>query len=393
MGIWREARPGPARLSLWCLALDVPVREALCLLDVLQLPEWVVLAAHLNGRIDSAEMRRRDFLRLAAVSGAMATIDPGRLADVLAGIARPDRELVRDLTIYGYGLAGQWDCVPSALLRLPLMRHMETVKTLLAGPLAPGLRLDLMDVGAHAAALTGHLSRRLGRDDEARVYLTLAGQLAASAGDTGLQALALVWTADTLSGVQRASEPAVEQRHVLALLERAEGLALVSAPSSVRELTHLRLAEEHAAAGHPDEARRHVESADTAFHLNLNSEPGLYGRGWDGPVAHGAFRGNVELLCGRPQQAIAVLDGLLGVLPNNVMSSRSSILADLAAAYARHGELDKSVSLLSMAWEIADSAGLDDRRSRVLGVRRRDLGRWAAEPSVRRLDEALAVQR
>lgn len=380
----------PARLALWCTVLDVSICDVLALLDVQQLPEWCVLAAHLNGRIGSAEMRRRDFLQLAA-GGALASYQPALLAGVLARIGRPDRELVRELAVYGRHLAGQTGTMPPALLRAAVLQHLETVKALLGGPLSPGLRVDLMGVGGHAAALAGQVCRFLGRDDEARNHLSLAGHLASSAGDTGLQALALVWTADTLSGVQRAAAPVDDHRQVLALLDRAENQVLRSAPPSVAEYTFLRLAEEHAAAGDVAEAARYVERADAVLDVAQTMDPGLYGIGWGGAVAHDCFRGSVELLSGRPQQAAAVLGMLLDHMPAAYVSARSAVMADLAAAHARLGDLDESASLLIGAWEIADGADLDDRRRRVLGVRHRDLGQWAGEPAMQRLDERIGV--
>jgi hypothetical protein len=54
-----------------------------------------------------------------------------------------------------------------------------------------------------------------------------------------MEAFALLWTAETLSGVQRGGDPVVEHRHVVALLDRAEDLAGPTAPPAVR--THILL--------------------------------------------------------------------------------------------------------------------------------------------------------
>ena len=89
---------------------------------------------------------------------------------------------------------------------------------------------------------------------------------------------------------------------------------------------------------------------------------------------------------------MGVLVDALARLPDEAMSNRAAIVANLGAAHARLGDPEHAAALLLEAWEIASTAGLSDRRRRVLGVRRRDLEHWSAEPAVRRLDEVLAAQ-
>jgi hypothetical protein len=378
------SKVGPGRLALWTTILDVPVREVMALVDPLQLPEWVILAAHCGSSITwEGDTKRREFLWL--LTGAMGAVDPAQLDAVLTRRLQVDRQLVGDLSASIRQLADQMAATPPALIRRAVLQHVEAARSLLARPLPPGLRRDLMAVAGHAAALAGCISSWLGEDDRARAHLSLAGRLAGGAGHAGIEALAVLWTADTLSGVQRGGDPLVEHRHVLALLDRAEDLAGPPTPPAVRAHILLRQAEEHAAAGDTAGAERYLDRADTAVSL-ADHDGTRYGMP---PVPHVAFRGSVEILSGRPEGAVAVLEDALDRTPQ--VPARAAILADLGTAHARLGEIDAAVSTLMIAWEAADAAGRGDRCRRILGVRRRDLERWSADPVVRRLDELTAA--
>ncbi len=336
------------------------------------------------------DVRRREFVRYVALLGGMAALDPERLSTTLRGLVHVDRTLLGQLRGWTYGLARQWSMLPPPVLRADVGAHLTALCELLAGPLPPGLRRDLMAVAAQTAALAGLVARMVGDDEEARQQAVLAGQLASSIGEAGLEALALVWISDTVSAVQRGETPNPEHRHALAFLDRAENLAGPSAPAAVRALVMLRQAEEQAAAGDGAEARRYLDRADTAVTLSIYSdEHDLYGLGWQRECLHRSFRGNVELLAGDASAAVVVLQDALERTPQESTSNQAALLSDLAAAHACLGDLDASVSLLSSAWAIADRAGLEDRRRRIRGIRRRDLERWAAEPAMRRLDEAI----
>ncbi len=314
-------------------------------------------------------------------------IDPGRLGAALGQRARVDHDLVRQLDAVVRVLAGGWDSMPAPLLHRAVLQHLGDVAALLAGPLPPGIRRRVMMIAAQSAALAGWSSQFVGRDDVARRHLALAGQLAAGAGEPGIEALALLWTADLRSGVQR---PGGDQADVGALLDRAEDLADPSAPSAVRAYVFLRQAEERAASGDVDEAQRYLDRADSALVVGVDDGT-RYGMAWS-PDYHAAFRGNVELLSGRPREALAILEDTLERQQPGAASVPAAVMADLAAAHARLGNLDAAAGLLGSAWSIADRAGLEDRMQRVRSVRQRDLARWSGEPAVRRLDEAIAAR-
>jgi len=335
------------------------------------------------------EVRRREFVRYLAFMGGMAALDPERLAATLRGLVHVDRTLVDQLHWWTRELAAQWDEVPPSVLRTSVGAHLTAILELLAGPLPPNLRRDLLAVGAHTANLAGLVARMIGDDDESRVRLTLAGQLAASAEDAGVHALSLVWISDTVSAVQRGLAPDAEQRHALGFLERAEDLAAPSTPSALRAHIALRLAEEHAAAGDGAEARCYLDRADSAITVGLG-DPDLYGLGWPTDSLHRAFRGNVELLAGDARAAVAVLADALDRTGDDATSNRAALLTDMAAGRARLCDLDEAVNLLGSAWAIAERSGLEDRRQRILGVRHRDLDQWSGELAVRQLDERIA---
>ncbi len=385
---WEAGRRlAPARLSLVALVLDIPLADVVALLDPLQLPQSTLAAAQVTGIVEAREMERREFLRLVATAGAVVTFDP---AYMFSGV-RADRSLVDDLAAFARRLAQQWDSLPPALLHRNALTLLEAVRSLMAGPLAPGLRRNLMAVGGQAGALAGLTARFMGRDHDAVEYLRLAGQLAEGAGESHLQALALVWIADVYSGVQRAGEVVGDPAHVMALLDRAEVLAGPAGPPAVRALVYLRLAEEMAASGEAARAAAWLERADSAFSVAVDPDRTLYGIGWPAETLHPAFRGNVALLAAQPREAVAILENVLGRVPADSTSNRAAAMTDLAAAHARLGELEASTALLAEAWALADGTGLDDRRRRILGVRHRDLEGWADTPAVRDLDERLAA--
>ncbi len=393
VGQWEHGvKVGPARLTLWCTVLEVPVRDAVALVDPLQLPEWVILEAGFAGSIGDWRdpLRRRDFLRVLAGMVTLTAVDPARLDAALAEPVQVDRGLVDDLSHYVVQLAGQWDSMPPVLHHRAVVTVLETIKTLLAGPLPVGLRRDLMAVGGHAATLTGALAFRLGHEDDARVQLGLGRKLAASAGDEGMEAFAVLLTADTLSGVQRGGDPVVKHGHVMSLLDHAEDLAAPSIPAAVRAHIFVRQAEEHAAAGDVAEAERYLDRADTAVALG-DDDGTRYGMPWYPSIAQPLFRGNVQVLAGEPAAALAILDGLLAELPAE-SAYRRSVMVDMGAAYAVAGDVDMAAAVLLVAVKLVDAAGNVDRRRRIVGVRQRHLERWSAEPAVRRLDEALAAR-
>src|SRR5205807_1614349 len=92
---------------------------------------------------------------------------------------------------------------------------------------------------------------------------------------------------------------------------------------------------------------------------------------------------------GRHQEAVATLDATLAGMDPRLRAWRAAALADQGAAYAHAGDLDAAVGRLERALQLAHAAA--DHVNRVRGVRNRDLSRWADEPAVRRLDDALSA--
>ncbi len=381
----------PARLMLISVVLEVPAHELVGLLDPLALPEWGAVVAQVPGTIDAEdEVLRREFLRLTAVVlGGVAALDPERFDVALSRRVQVDLELLGQLRCAIRQSAGQYDALPAGLLRQRAAGLTESVKALLTGPVPGGLRRELLSVGAEAATLAGWASRSDGRPRQAAGYYAMAEMLAEAAGDGYLLAFISTRTADLSSGVQRGVGRAGDTGPVRPLLDRAEDLADPSAPAALRAHVMLRQAEEHAAAGEVSEAANYQDRADQAVTIAEAGRDGLYGIPW-GQGVHDCYRGNITLLAGRPDLAAAILERVLRDMPAGTISNRSSVLADLGAAYARQKEVDHACEVLAEAWQMAQSVGLQHRAGRVQGVRDQHLSAYAGEPAVRRLDDRLA---
>lgn len=383
------ARMTPLSLTLLSTVLEVPAAEFMSLLDPLALPQLDALLGQGPRTIAVDEVERREFMRHALVLlGGVIALEPDRL-DAALSRRVVDRATVFELRFAVRQLASAYDALPAPLLRQRAVALVETVLGLLAGPLGPRLRADLLSLGAEAATLAGWASRSDGRLRQAAGYYSMADTFAEAAEDGYLRALVALRQADLGSGIQNGIGPAGDTAPVRPLLDHAENLADPGAPAALRAIIFCRQAEECAAAGDRDEAQRYLDRADMAVVIGIGATDGIYGIPWSQTV-HDSFRGNVAVLGGRPDLAAAQLERVLRELPQGTVSNRSSALADLGAAYARQGQLDYACDMLAEAWHVALSVGLQHRVRRVLGIRQCELHQWRTEPAVRRLDDRLA---
>lgn len=172
----------------------------------------------------------------------------------------------------------------------------------------------------------------------------------------------------------------------LALLDEAQAAAGSRAPLFLCTWISARQAKEHAATG--DARASHQDLSRAERTLGAARTPGGCAFSpWDEARLAG-FRGSCALL-GWPRQAVIALEGAL-VGTTSLLSPRSAVLTDCAAAYARQQELETACALLTESLTIAGQAGLRPYVQRILGVRQR-LAFCAASPAMRQLDERLRV--
>jgi hypothetical protein len=153
---------------------------------------------------------------------------------------------------------------------------------------------------------------------------------------------------------------------------------------------HAARAEEHAVLGDGVAAHRDLEAAARALMVADGPAPGFFEH-WDQTRLAG-FRGNCELLLGRPASAAKVLQGVLDGTSPELHGPYACVSADLAAAAAREGDVEWACDLLGKGLDVACEAGAGpDGIDRITGIRRRYLP--DDSPVVRRLDERLLLAR
>lgn len=271
---------------------------------------------------------------------------------------------------------------------LPAVRcHLAGLRKLLRDAQLAASERRLKSITGEAATLVGWLSYRLGNLDDAHLHYSLASRLARESGDGPLGAYVLVQKSYIYSSAERGGDggsPAT----ALALLDEAQAAAGSRAPLFLSTWISARQAEEHAAAGDARASHQDLSRAERTLGAARTPGGGAFSP-WDEARLAG-FRGSCALLLGWPRQAVIALEGALVGTSASLLSPRSAVLTDCAAAYARQQELEKACALLTESLTIAGQAGLRPYVQRILGVRHR-LAFCAASPAMRQLDERLRV--
>jgi hypothetical protein len=100
------------------------------------------------------------------------------------------------------------------------------------------------------------------------------------------------------------------------------------------------------------------------------------------------YRGNCAQLLGHTREATTVIEDALVGVDGSLLSVRSTVMADLAMAYAKEGEVEHASELLSRSLSLSSDVGLVAHVQRIIGVRRH-LSRWDDTAAVARLDEQI----
>lgn len=379
---------GAVRL-LW-LVLEVPHADRPDLAWQMGVDVWTLYRPWRPAGEDVLRPRRYEMLRYLASLGSPFALDPEHLDATLRETTGVDRRLVEKLSAQARQFPRLWGRGPGHAIRQHMHGHLQTIRALVDRPMPSGSRRELEAAAATTATIAGLISIVVDRPEDAAVYLRLAETFADRAGDTEVEALALMFASYLASAVEPAAERPDPPR-ARALLGAAERLVRPESAPIARAWVLLRLAEEHAWNRDELGAFRLVDEAGSLGSTGEIPADGLCS-GWTRQT-HVTFQGEVATMCGRHATAIALLETALATLGPTAVATRPRALVDLAGAHAQRGEVDRSCELLSGALVLARQAGLSERVQRVVGVRERHLSRHASEPAVRRLDEELAATR
>ncbi len=333
-------------------------------------------------------MKRREFLRHAALLTGAAAIDPGRLTTALSSRRGIDGALLDSLEAVVHGYTRLWYVLPPDTLLAPTRSQLGALNELRAvcQPGSTAARLD--GLTANLSALVGWLSWLSGNRDGAATYYALAHGLAAAANDDGIRAFVLVLRSFMCSDLFRSDKQG--SGVALALLDEGVELAGPGSSPYLRLFALSRRAEEHAISGVATAALRDLDRAEQALLAAPGPDPGFFGY-WNQDRVAGC-RGTCAAMLGRPNEAVALLSRALASTPGELAAERSVLLTDLAAAYAQQAEVDRACEALRQSLAVG-SSGDANRIERILAVRQSSLHQWRDAPAVMRLDEELREAR
>jgi tetratricopeptide (TPR) repeat protein len=265
--------------------------------------------------------------------------------------------------------------------------HLARVRAALEGArTGTALRSRLYRVTAEAATLTGWTAWLVGCPAEAAALYGQAEAMAREAGDVEAHALALTARSAMHSGVPSGGQEGDSGQAIrlLAVAQAETDSALVS--PHLRTWIAASTAQEHALLGDTLAMRRCLDRAASIY-------PGRPGPGffsdWDEALLR-SYAGVSHTMAGEAREAIAVLDPLLAAVDVSQTQWAVASEADLGAAWAAAGELERASEILSRAVEHARYLQLEVDARRAAGYRRRLLPHGPRAPlAVRRLDERL----
>jgi hypothetical protein len=317
------------------------------------------LAGHLGGQF------HRDIADPAALAGHLA------LVDHLAGMYRAADPLPVLPAAAGYADRLLWHLDHGSL-------PADT-----ANQLVPAV------VGLHAQV--GLWACHTDQPALARRYLAVAYDLAADTDDPALQARALGALSYRYSSAPRGGQGGNPQR-ALRLLDTALAKATMADAFTRGWLATWR-ADQHATLGNVDQARRDIAFARSA--LDQADDGGLtgffaidtYGYGMRGHLD--SVYATVTALAGQQTQAEQAFATVHAAAAN--MRRRIATLGHQAFAFAAGGEPEAASAALiqSVTLAVTEHYGMGLRRA--IGVRSAFAPAWAALPTVRDLDEHLAL--
>jgi tetratricopeptide (TPR) repeat protein len=307
---------------------------------------------------------------------------------IAAASGRVDGRLLDDLHTVAADHARRMHTEAPRDLLPHVEHHLAYVHGLLCSPQPPAQQARLHLVGGTLAAVAGRLAFRLGNPGDAHArYMTAEGH-AQEAGEGPLRAYVLGQRSHLCSDLWDGRQSCGPWT-ALELLDEAHAAAGAGSSAWLRSWLWGRRAKEHAARA---DARAAHEDLDQAERVLSHAEPddtGLLAHWQDAALAHLAtYRGSCAQLLGDTKEATTAIEDALGGLSPSLVGIRSSVMTDLAAAYAREEKVEHACQLLTQSLELSADAGLVAHVQRAVKVRRH-LARWQDAPAVRELDDRL----
>jgi transcriptional regulator with XRE-family HTH domain len=335
-------------------------------------------------------MQRRVFLQhLGEATGfavAVAAAEPwARLTAALNQPSRVDQQTINELEHVTVSLEGLESQVSPRALLGPVVGHLNTVTSLLRGSPRSSLERRLCSIAGETAGLAGWLTWDVEDRRAAGAYFRAGIQAAQEADDKALGAY-LVGS----SCVQ----PAYRERPYARLrrLEgRTHGFTRTDANPSTRAWLVTLEAEAHALAGDERSTLRALDRADTAMSkageedTSRRPRVAFFNRNY--LVGE---RGVALARLEQPEAAQDVLEDALSSLDPEAVKTRPRLLAALATAHLRQGNIDEACRLGGDALGLATRQQVGPNLQDVRRLRL-ELEPWRNSRAVKELDEQLGL--
>ena len=363
-------------------------RELLCLLYNASAEELGLYQPALSGGT-LEDMQRRIFLQsLGAMTGVAAAtaLEPWqRLSAALRQPSRVDSQTVAELEHVTVGLERLESQVSPRALLGPVIGHLNTVASLLQGSLRQTIRRRLCSIAGETAGLAGWLAFDLEDRRAAGAYFRAGIEAAEEAEDRALGAY-LVGS----SCVQ----PAYRERpyaRLRRLQGRTFGFSAGDANPSTRAWLVTLEAEAHALAGDAAASLQALDRAEAIIGAAEQEDTTRRPRAVFFDRARLIGERGVALAClDQPAAAQQVLEDALASLDPEVVKTRPRLMAALATAHVRQGNIDEACRIGSDALELAERQQVSTNIQDVRRLRL-DLQPWRDTRAVRELDELLAA--
>jgi transcriptional regulator with XRE-family HTH domain len=363
-------------------------RELLCLLyDATAEELGLYQPAGPEGTLE--DMNRRIFLQgLGAVTGLVTStvVEPWqRLTTALLQPNRVDRQAVAELEHVTASLEGLESQVSPRALLGPVVGHLNTVAALLQGSLGLTLRRQLCSIAGETAGLAGWLAWDLEDRRAAGAFFRAGIEAAQEADDRALGAY-LVGS----SCVQ----PAYRERpyaRLRRLQGRTSGFETGDANPTTRAWLVTLEAEAHALAGDEAASLRALDQAEVIMDGAGQEDDARRPRATFFSHAYLVGERGVALArLGRSEDAQHVLEAALGSLDPEMVKTRPRLMAALATAHVRQGNIDEACRIGADALQLAERQQVTTNLQDVRRLRL-DLQPWHDTRAVRELDKQLAA--
>jgi tetratricopeptide (TPR) repeat protein len=332
------------------------------------------------GRLED-DMERRTLLRLLA--GALAapvlgwdTADAHRLAGALGRPSRADEATVAVVEASIANARRLDDLFGPRVAVKPALAQREVIRTLLGGGPSEAVRGRLAEASAGLSQLLGWLAFDMNDHATARAYFNEGLQ-------TAREAEAQPLVAYLLGHLSSLSNYEGKPPEALAFAEAARGHSELGPLQS-----WLAAVEAEASAAVHDRAgtEKALDRARATFAAAEEGLPWLYF--WDQPELE-SWVGTCYVRLNLAEPARQALEQTLAGADASMVRDHAIFFARLAATYLPDGEIEEVCRLAGEALTIAASTRSDRAVQRVRELRAQ-LAPWAAETTVRDLDDHLA---